>query len=263
MTSRAAQYCLAGRMGCRLESPAVECICTKCTKEMYWYAHAQQMPEHIDITANLILYWLYTVLPTSSRENTILGLKNKKNNWRAWLPILAMYFLVQISWGNPLSLLPLTLPVLRHLLLWRYTLAIQVWHSDASQHQPYLYHPACLNTPTPGYRNVELWTWPKMVLWQHCKKNQICVEVRIMSAIDIRLNNKNKIKTKKNMSQSCHAHLFFGAHLIQQNSSFHFSPFFLFIFSPKYTLKDLTDKIKHNGQQTSWTPCFDLYWSCI
>ena len=49
---------------------------------------------------------------------------------------------------------------------------------------------------------------------------------------------------QKNLSQSCRAHLVFGARLIQQNSSVPF-------FHPKYTLKDMTYTIKHTGQQTS------------
>ena len=43
--------------------------------------------------------------------------------------------------------------------------------------------------------------------------------------------------------------------LIQQNSSLYFFVF----FSPKYILKDMTDEIKHIGQQTSRTVCSVLY----
>ena len=51
------------------------------------------------------------------------------------------------------------------------------------------------------------------------------------------------------MSRSCRAHFFFGARLIQKNSSYYF---FLFIFFPKYTLKDTKDTMKHIGEQISW-----------
>ena len=50
------------------------------------------------------------------------------------------------------------------------------------------------------------------------------------------------------MSQSCRARLFCIVRLIQPNSSFHFSSF-LWAWLSKYTRKDMTDKIKHIGQQ--------------
>ena len=89
------------------------------------------------------------------------------------------------------------------------------------------------------------------------------------------------------MSQSCRAHLLFGARLIQQNSRFQFFfawKFFFFhcfmkflvkiymkryerhkvsyrVFHilSKYTWKDMKDTIRHFGQQTSSTLCFVLY----
>ena len=67
------------------------------------------------------------------------------------------------------------------------------------------------------------------------------------------------------MSQSCRANLFFGARLIQQNSSFCFCFCFCFFVSflrtclSKYTRKDITETMKHFEQQTSSTLCSLLY----
>ena len=63
--------------------------------------------------------------------------------------------------------------------------------------------------------------------------------------------NYRYIRLKKNLSQSCRTHLFYGARLIQQNSwfelfllvSFFFQ--FLWTFLSKYTWKDITHTIKH------------------
>ena len=65
------------------------------------------------------------------------------------------------------------------------------------------------------------------------------------------------------MSQSCCAHLFFGARLIQQNSRFDlfFACLFFFHFMNllvKIYIKDMTDTIKHFEQQTSSTRVFCL-----
>ena len=79
----------------------------------------------------------------------------------------------------------------------------------------------------------------------------------------------NVIRLKKinHMSQSCRVHLFFGAHLIQQNPRFEFFFaclifFFSFLWtflSSKYTRKDMTNTMKHFEQQTSSTLCSVLY----
>ena len=86
--------------------------------------------------------------------------------------------------------------------------------------------------------------------------------------------DNTEVRLKKNcMSQSCRARLFFGAHLIQQNSSFWFFFFFFFCFLLayffpifflwtcliKYRWKYITDTIKHFEQQTSSTLCVVLY----
>ena len=72
-----------------------------------------------------------------------------------------------------------------------------------------------------------------------------------------------RLKKINPMSQSCLAHLFFGARLIQQNSRFDLFFFcllnfffsFLWTCSSKYTRKDMTDTVKHFVQQTSSTLC--------
>ena len=78
-------------------------------------------------------------------------------------------------------------------------------------------------------------------------------------------NRQKCIRLKKinPMSQSCRAHLFFGARLIQQNSRFEFfllAWFFFFSFYDlsKNTRKDMTDTMKHFEQQTSSTLVFCL-----
>ena len=75
-----------------------------------------------------------------------------------------------------------------------------------------------------------------------------------------------RLKKINPMSQSCRAHLFFGARLIQQNSKFEFfllAWFFFFSFLwlaklSKNTRKDITDTMKHFEQQTSSTLVFCL-----
>ena len=81
------------------------------------------------------------------------------------------------------------------------------------------------------------------------------------------LNFIVRLKNINPMSQSCRAHLFFGAHLIQQNSrfdffcllNFFFPFFFLWTCLSKYTRKDMADTMKHFEQQTFSTLCSVLY----
>ena len=75
---------------------------------------------------------------------------------------------------------------------------------------------------------------------------------------------KYKAKKINCMSQSCRAHLFFGACLIQQNPKFEFFLFAWFFFQffmtclSKNIRKGMTDTMKHYEQQTSSTLVFCL-----
>ena len=92
--------------------------------------------------------------------------------------------------------------------------------------------------------------------YQFCFKGQLHPKPKLsmFCALSLRLKKKNKFYVT--MTQSCCAHLFFSACLIQQNSNFIFRFFFFFacliFFSSflwsclsKYTWKDTTDTIKH------------------
>ena len=67
----------------------------------------------------------------------------------------------------------------------------------------------------------------------------IIILIIILIIIIIILPNKQKL-----LSRSCCAHLFSGARLIHQSQAFDFS------FFSKYTWKDMTNTIKHTGQQS-------------